>query len=34
MDIPMLHTFGPHALRTFKVITEEVTGSAYDLAAE
>jgi transglutaminase-like putative cysteine protease len=24
MDIPMIHTFGPHYLRTFRVITEEV----------
>lgn len=34
MDIPMIHTFGPHALRKFTVITEEVSDSAYDLAAE
>jgi transglutaminase-like putative cysteine protease len=34
MDIPMIHTFGPHALRKFTVITEEVPESAYDLAAE
>jgi transglutaminase-like putative cysteine protease len=34
MDIPMIHTFGPHALRKFTVITEEVQESAYDLAAE
>jgi transglutaminase-like putative cysteine protease len=34
MDIPMLHTFGPHYLRRFEVITEEVRGHAYDIAAE
>ena len=34
MDVPMLHTFGPHSLRTFKVITEEVQESVCDLAAE
>lgn len=33
-DIPMLHTFGPHFLRRFEVITEEVPSHAYDLAAE
>ena len=27
MDIPMIHTFGPHFLRTFEVITEEVSNS-------
>jgi transglutaminase-like putative cysteine protease len=34
MDIPMLHTFGPHMLRQFEVITEEVVEEAYHLAAE
>lgn len=27
-DIPMIHTFGPHTLRRFEVITEEVSASA------
>ncbi|MDB5394360.1 MAG: transglutaminase [Rhodospirillales bacterium] len=34
MDIPMLHTFGPHYLRRFEVITEELRDAAYDIAAE
>jgi transglutaminase-like putative cysteine protease len=34
MDIPMLHSFGPHMLRRFEVITEEVIDEAYDMAAE
>jgi transglutaminase-like putative cysteine protease len=34
MDIPMLQTFGPHTLRRFEVITEEVMDQAYDIAAE
>jgi transglutaminase-like putative cysteine protease len=34
MDIPMLHTFGPHALRRFEVITEEVVEDVYHIAAE
>ncbi len=34
MDIPMIHTFGPHGLRKFTVITREVPESAHDLAAE
>jgi transglutaminase-like putative cysteine protease len=34
MDIPMLHTFGPHYLRRFEVITEELGEEAYDIAAE
>jgi transglutaminase-like putative cysteine protease len=34
MDIPMLHTFGPHMLRRFEVITEEVVEEVYHLAAE
>jgi len=34
MDIPMIHTFGPHALRKFKVITEEIHDSVYAMAAE
>jgi transglutaminase-like putative cysteine protease len=32
-DVPMLHTFGPHYLRTFRVITEEVEGTVLDTAA-
>jgi len=34
MDIPMLHTFGPHYLRRFEVITEELRDTAWDIAAE
>jgi transglutaminase-like putative cysteine protease len=34
MDIPMLHSFGPHSLRRFEVITEEVIDQAWDMAAE
>ena len=34
MDIPMLQTFGPHTLRRFQVITEQVMDEAYDMAAE
>jgi len=34
MDITMLHTFGPHMLRRFEVITEEVVENAYQFAAE
>lgn len=34
MDIPMLHTFGPHILRRFEVITEEVIESPLAMAAE
>jgi transglutaminase-like putative cysteine protease len=34
MDIPMLHTFGPHILSRFEVITEEVVEEVYHLAAE
>jgi hypothetical protein len=30
----MLQTFGPHTLRRFEVITEEVMDQAYDIAAE
>jgi transglutaminase-like putative cysteine protease len=34
MDIPMLQTFGPHTLKRFEVITEEVRDDAYAIAAE
>jgi transglutaminase-like putative cysteine protease len=34
MDIPMLQTFGPHALTRFEVITEEVRDDGYAIAAE
>jgi hypothetical protein len=34
MDIPMLHTFGPHQLRRFEVITEEIPENSYAIAAE
>jgi len=34
MDIPMLQTFGPHMLRRFEVITEEVIDQHYHMAAE
>jgi transglutaminase-like putative cysteine protease len=34
MDIPMLHTFGPHMLRRFEVITEEVVDHPMEMAAE
>ena len=33
-DIPMLHTFGPHGLAKFEVITEEVLDHHYEMAAE
>jgi transglutaminase-like putative cysteine protease len=34
MDIPMLQTFGPHTLKRFEVITEEVRDDGYAIAAE
>jgi transglutaminase-like putative cysteine protease len=34
MDIPMLHTFGPHFLRRFEVITEELPQRRFSIAAE
>jgi transglutaminase-like putative cysteine protease len=34
MDIPMLQTFGPHALRRFQVIAEEIPEESYAAAAE
>lgn len=34
MDIPMVHSFGPHLLRRFEVTTEEVDPNAFRLAAE
>jgi transglutaminase-like putative cysteine protease len=34
MDIPMLHTFGPHYLRRFEVTTEELIDETYAIAAE
>jgi transglutaminase-like putative cysteine protease len=34
MDVPMLHTFGPHVLRRFEVITEQLPSQRYSLAAE
>jgi transglutaminase-like putative cysteine protease len=34
MDIPMLQSFGRHTLCKFEVITEEVIGSPYEMAAE
>jgi transglutaminase-like putative cysteine protease len=34
MDIPVLHTFGPHVLRRFEVIAEELPGLRIPLAAE
>jgi transglutaminase-like putative cysteine protease len=34
MDIPMLQTFGPHTLKRFEVITEEIRDDAYAIAAE
>lgn len=34
MDIPMLQTFGPHTLRRFEVITEEIPEDGYAVAAE
>ncbi|SHG33729.1 Transglutaminase-like enzyme, putative cysteine protease [Kaistia soli DSM 19436] len=33
-DIPMLHSFGPHNLRRFEVMTEEVADPALRIAAE
>jgi transglutaminase-like putative cysteine protease len=32
-DVPMLHTFGPHILKTFRVITEEIEETALETAA-
>jgi transglutaminase-like putative cysteine protease len=32
-DVPMLQTFGPHALKTFKVVTEEVVDAEHAVAA-
>ena len=32
-DVPMLHTFGPHILTTFRVITEEIKETAFESAA-
>jgi transglutaminase-like putative cysteine protease len=34
MDIPMIHTFGPHSLGRFEVITEEIADQGFALAAE
>ena len=34
MDIPMIQTFGPHILGRFEVITEEVEGGGFAMAAE
>jgi hypothetical protein len=34
MDIPMLQSFGPHVLRRFEIVTEEVPELTYAVAAE
>jgi len=32
-DVPMLHTFGPHILKTFRVVTEEIKETRFETAA-
>jgi len=32
-DVPMLHTFGPHILKTFRVITERIEETVLETAA-
>ena len=32
-DVPMVQTFGPHVLNTFRVVTEEVLQAANNVAA-
>ena len=32
-DVPMIHSFGPHILNTFRVVTEEISEPAVSAAA-
>jgi transglutaminase-like putative cysteine protease len=33
-DVPFIHSFGPHVLRKFEVITKEISGSRYPVSAQ